>query len=102
MPSLADLMDEMADTLHAVVGPAVGAETEVQVTGRMNPNPTPPSIDIYPGDPFRDTPTQASKKSAARCCSPSGHGSPPSTTSPAKTCCSGSWTTKTTSPWPAP
>ena len=23
----------------------------------MNPNPTPPSIDIYPGDPFRDTPT---------------------------------------------
>ena len=40
----------------AVVGPAV-TETEVQVTGRMNPNPTPPSIDIYPGDPFRDTPT---------------------------------------------
>ena len=56
MPSLADLMDEMADTLLAVVGPAV-TETEVQVTGRLNPNPTPPSIDIYPGDPFRDVTT---------------------------------------------
>ena len=29
----------------------------MQVTGRLNPNPTPPSIDVYPGDPFRDTPT---------------------------------------------
>jgi hypothetical protein len=56
--TLAELMDEMAATLRAVVGPAV-ADTEVQVTGRLNPNPTPPSIDIYPGDPFRDTPTAA-------------------------------------------
>ena len=40
----------------AVVGPAV-TETEVQVVGRRNFNPTPPSIDIYPGDPFRDTTT---------------------------------------------
>ena len=86
--SLADLMDEMADTLLAVVGPAV-TETEVQVTGRLNPNPTPPSIDIYPGDPFRDTPPPASARSAASCCSPSAPGSPPSTTSPAKTCCFG-------------
>lgn len=49
-------MDELAATLEAVVGPAV-AETEFQVVGRLNPNPTPPSIDIYPGDPFRDTTT---------------------------------------------
>ena len=56
--SLGDLMDEMADSLLAVVGPAV-TETEVQVVGRLNPTPTPPSIDIYPGDPFRDTPTAA-------------------------------------------
>jgi len=53
--SLGGLMDEMAATLRAVVGPAV-TDTEVQVTGRLNPTPTPPSIDIYPGDPFRDTP----------------------------------------------
>ena len=56
MATLGDLMDEMADVLLAVVGPAT-AETEVQVTGRLNPNPTPPSIDIYPGDPFRDVTT---------------------------------------------
>lgn len=54
--SLADLLDELADTLLAVVAPAVPAETEVQVMGRRIFNPTPPSIDIYPGDPFRTTP----------------------------------------------
>ena len=54
--SLAELLDEMAATMLAVVGPAV-SETEVQVVGRRNFNPTPPSIDIYPGDPFRDTAT---------------------------------------------
>ena len=54
--SLAELLDEMAATMLAVVGPAV-TETEVQVVGRRNFNPTPPSIDIYPGDPFRDTPS---------------------------------------------
>ena len=53
--SLADLLDELAATMLAVVGPAV-TETEVQVVGRRNFNPTPPSIDIYPGDPFRETP----------------------------------------------
>ena len=51
--SLAELLDELAATMLAVVGPAV-TETEVQVVGRRNFNPTPPSIDIYPGDPFRD------------------------------------------------
>ena len=51
--SLADLLDELAATMLAVVGPQV-TETEVQVVGRRNFNPTPPSIDIYPGDPFRD------------------------------------------------
>ena len=56
--SLADLLDELAATMRAVVGPAV-TETEVQVTGRRNFNPTPPSIDIYPGDPFRSTPDSA-------------------------------------------
>lgn len=51
---LPELLDAMADTLLAVVGPAVSPEVEVQVVGRRNFNPTPPSIDIYPGDPFRD------------------------------------------------
>ena len=55
MASLADLLDEIADTLLAAVGPQV-PEVEVQVTGRRNFNPTPPSIDVYPGDPFRETP----------------------------------------------
>ena len=27
---------------------------ELQVTGYWNPNPTPPSIDIYPGDPSQE------------------------------------------------
>lgn len=52
--SLAELFDELANVILAVVGPQV-SETEVQVVGRRNFNPTPPSIDIYPGDPFRDT-----------------------------------------------
>lgn len=56
---LGDLLNEMAAQLRAVVGPAVGAETEVQVTGRRNFNPTPPSLDIWPGDPFRSTPDTA-------------------------------------------
>ncbi len=55
MAALAAILDEMAATLLAVVGPAVPAETEIQVTGRRNFNPTPPSIDIYPGEPFRSS-----------------------------------------------
>jgi hypothetical protein len=50
---LGDLLEELAVVLRSVVGPAV-SEVEVQVTSRRNFNPTPPSIDIYPGDPFRD------------------------------------------------
>ena len=50
---LGDLLDEMAAKILAVVGPAV-PETEVQVVGRYIDSPTPPTVDIYPGDPFRD------------------------------------------------
>ena len=57
--TLGELLDEMADTLLAVVGPAVPSEVEVQVTGRRNFNPTPPTLDIWPGDPFRSTPDTA-------------------------------------------
>jgi hypothetical protein len=58
--SIRQIMDEMAATLLAVVGPAVAPEVEVQVTPRRNFNPTPPSIDIYPSDPFRSAPDNAS------------------------------------------
>lgn len=51
---LGDLLDAFADVLLAAVAPAMPTEVEFQVTGRRNFNPTPPSIDIYPGDPFRD------------------------------------------------
>jgi len=41
------IMDELAATLEADI------DSVEQVTPRMNFKPTPPSIDIYPGDPFR-------------------------------------------------
>ena len=54
LSALLDIMDALRDTLDAVLGPdALGAES-FQVHGRWNPNPSPPAIDIYPGDPFRD------------------------------------------------
>ena len=49
-------MDEMADTIRAVVA---GADWDIQVEPRMVLNPTTPSIDIYPGDPSRDPETAA-------------------------------------------
>lgn len=51
--SLTGLMDEMADTLRTAFSAVT--DVAVQVEGRMNDNPTPPSIDIYPGDPFTGT-----------------------------------------------
>lgn len=49
MSSLVALMDQIGDTLRD----ALASET-VQVEPRMLLNPTPPSIDVYPADPFRD------------------------------------------------
>ena len=49
---LVEIMDEMANQIRAA---AVAAGwPDVQVEPRMIPNPTPPSIDIYPGDTPRD------------------------------------------------
>lgn len=45
-------MDEMADTIRAAV--AAVTDVDVQVEPRMIMNPTPPCIDIYPGDPSTD------------------------------------------------
>ena len=50
---LGDLLDEMAATIQAVLDAELGAGFG-QAVGRRNFNPTPPSIDIYPGDPFRE------------------------------------------------
>jgi hypothetical protein len=43
------IMDELGDVLDDVVGPTI------QVVPRFNMNPSGVSIDIYPGDPFRET-----------------------------------------------
>ena len=49
MSALTAIMDEIADTLDASL-----AADGWQVVGRLNLNPTPPSIDLYPADPFGD------------------------------------------------
>ncbi len=54
MAGLTDILDSLAATLEAIMGPAELGENAIQVVGRWNPNPqSPTSIDIYPGDPFR-------------------------------------------------
>jgi hypothetical protein len=47
--TLNEVMAAIADQLLAQLGPAVDG---VQVEPRMLFNPTPPCLDIYPGDPF--------------------------------------------------
>lgn len=49
---LIEIMDEMAAQIAAVIDPLV--EFEVQTIGRMVINPTPPTIDLYPGDFARE------------------------------------------------
>jgi hypothetical protein len=54
---LADILDEMAAMIEgAAQAAAAGDYGELQVSGRRNFNPTPPSIDMWPGDPFRAEP----------------------------------------------
>jgi hypothetical protein len=49
---LLDVMDEMADQIRTAL--VAVTDVDVQVEPRMVLNPTPPCIDIYPGDPPRD------------------------------------------------
>jgi len=49
--TLTQIMDAMAAQLEDEIGPLI---ENLQVQGRLIPSPTPPSIDIYPGDPFQD------------------------------------------------
>lgn len=55
MATIAAIMDALAeqisDELCGTVSPLI---PELQVDGRLIPNPTPPAVDIYPGDPFQE------------------------------------------------
>lgn len=55
--SLITIMDEMADQIRSVVEAVT--DIDVQVESRMVFNPTPPCIDLYPGDTSRDELTAA-------------------------------------------
>lgn len=52
-------MQAMADQLNeelsiGTAGTASPLINDLQITGLMNINPTPPSIDVYPADPFQE------------------------------------------------
>ena len=47
MSGLAEIIDVIAASLDPLTLEIPG----LQITGGLNPNPTPPSIDIYPADP---------------------------------------------------
>lgn len=53
MPSvtLSEIIAEVANKIRDAIAPTV---PDIQVEPRRNINPTAPSIDIYPGEPFRD------------------------------------------------
>src|SRR6188472_507073 len=44
-------MDALASQIETELGPLI---ENLQVEGLLVPSPTPPSIDIYPGDPFQE------------------------------------------------
>ena len=54
---MAQIMEEMADQIRAAV--VAVTDVDVQVEPRMVLNPTPPTIDIYPGGAARDDATAA-------------------------------------------
>lgn len=45
------LADQLQDTLSGTADPLI---ENLQVTGLLNINPTPPSIDVYPADPSQE------------------------------------------------
>jgi hypothetical protein len=49
MASLAEIVEAMA----AALTPIAATIPDLQVTPYLNQNPTPPSVDIYPGTPFQ-------------------------------------------------
>lgn len=49
--ALTDVMDALADQIQTALDPSV---EYLQVVARLNSDPTPPSIDIYPASPFME------------------------------------------------
>lgn len=47
-------LQETVAGIAAALEPVGVAVSDLQVYGYWNDNPTPPSIDVYPGDPFLD------------------------------------------------
>lgn len=52
MATLAQILDEMADTIRNVIDGVT--DVQVQIEPRMVLSPTPPTIDMFPGDPSND------------------------------------------------
>jgi hypothetical protein len=53
--SLTEIMDALASQIDSrLVGTADPLIEGLQVDGRMVFNPTPPSVDVYPADPFQE------------------------------------------------
>jgi hypothetical protein len=57
MATLAAILDEMSDAIRNVVVQVTDVDTQVEP--RMVLNPSPPCIDMYPGDPSTDPETAA-------------------------------------------
>jgi hypothetical protein len=55
--TLAQLLDELADTIRNAI--VQTTDVDVQVEPRMVLDPSPPCIDMYPGDPSTDPETAA-------------------------------------------
>jgi hypothetical protein len=47
-------LQEAVDAMTAALQPLTVEIPELQIYGYWNRNPTPPSIDIYPGEPFQE------------------------------------------------
>jgi len=45
---------EAQEAIAAALQPLAAIVDDLQVYGYLNTNPTPPSLDVYPGDPFQD------------------------------------------------
>lgn len=57
MSTIAQILDGMADSIRSVVDDVTDVDTQVEP--RMVLNPTPPTIDMWPGDPSTDQQIEA-------------------------------------------
>lgn len=55
MATVAAIMDALASQIESeLCGTASPRIPELQVDGQLIPSPTPPAVDVYPGDPFQE------------------------------------------------